>query len=265
MRTIAARVASTLPLRPRNRLLRLVKGRDFPPPRGWVDWGGLRRLTPISRRYGCDRGTPIDRYHIEQFIAANRRFVRGRVLEVGSDAYATRHGGDRIDRLDILHAAAGNPAATIVGDLASGENIPSDAFDCFICTQTLQYVADPAAAVRTIRRLLRPGGAFLGSVPGIAYHNPDIDPWPHFAPFTRWSARRLFTQVFPPDQVRVHSHGNVLTACAFLYGLAAEELTRAELDHRDDFYQFAITIRAIKPLGSSAAAANDAAATAPQD
>jgi SAM-dependent methyltransferase len=252
MRPMTARLATALPLGTRNRLLRFVRGADHPPPPGWVDWGSLRRLSPISRSYGIDRGTPIDRYFIDDFIAANRRFIRGRVLEVGGDVYATRFGGGRIDRLDILHAAPGNPAATIVDDLAVGNDIPSATFDCFICVQTLQYIPDAAAAVRTVWRLLRPGGVFLGTVPGICYHNIESDPWPYFAPFSRWSARRLFTQVFPSDKVRVRSHGNVLTATAFLHGLSAEELTQAELDHRDDGYQFAITIRAIKPDGDPA-------------
>ena len=33
-----------------------------------VSYGSLRRLTPISDRWGLDRGTPIDRHYIEQFL-----------------------------------------------------------------------------------------------------------------------------------------------------------------------------------------------------
>jgi hypothetical protein len=33
-----------------------------------VRWGNLRRLRPFSDRYGCDRGTPIERYYIERFL-----------------------------------------------------------------------------------------------------------------------------------------------------------------------------------------------------
>jgi len=42
-------------------------------------------------------------------------------------------------------------------------------------------------------------------------------------------------------------YGNVLAATAFLHGLAAEELTREELDHRDPDYELLIGVRAQKP------------------
>ena len=38
-------------------------------PFGSVRFGDLRRLSPISRHFGFDRGTPIDRYYIEGFLA----------------------------------------------------------------------------------------------------------------------------------------------------------------------------------------------------
>jgi hypothetical protein len=46
--------------------------------------------------------------------------------------------------------------------------------------------------------------------------------------------------------VHVEPHGNVLAAVAFLHGLAAHELTRAELDDHDPLYQLVITARAMK-------------------
>jgi hypothetical protein len=46
--------------------------------------------------------------------------------------------------------------------------------------------------------------------------------------------------------VHVESHGNVLAAVAFLHGLAAHELTCAELDDHDPLYQLVITARAMK-------------------
>jgi hypothetical protein len=43
-----------------------------------------------------------------------------------------------------------------------------------------------------------------------------------------------------------YAGGNVLAATAFLYGLAAEELSREELDHLDLRYPVTIGIRATK-------------------
>ena len=36
---------------------------DFTPPVGWVQLGSLRRVTPLSRDFGYDRGLPIDRHY----------------------------------------------------------------------------------------------------------------------------------------------------------------------------------------------------------
>jgi hypothetical protein len=60
--------------------------------------------------------------------------------------------------------------------------------------------------------------------------------------FTPWSARRLFGDVFGDTKCSVETHGNVLAAIAFLQGLAAEELTREELDHCDIDYPVTIAV-----------------------
>jgi hypothetical protein len=65
--------------------------------------------------------------------------------------------------------------------------------------------------------------------------------------FTTLSARRLFEEVFSEANVRVEAYGNVLAATAFLQGLAAEELTRQELDYHDPNYEVLVTVRAVKP------------------
>ena len=58
----------------------------------------------------------------------------------------------------------------------------------------------------------------------------------------------LFGDVFGENNVDVATHGNVLTACAFLHGLATHELKKEELDHVDPDYQVLITIRAQKKM-----------------
>ncbi len=120
--------------------------------------------------YGADRGKPVDRWYIERFLAAHTADVRGRVLEVAETTYTEWYGGDDVTSSDVLHAAPGNPDATIVGDLATGEGLPSEAFDCFIMTQTLHVIYDIEAAVRGTRDLLAPGGVSAGDGAG---HQPD--------------------------------------------------------------------------------------------
>jgi glycosyltransferase involved in cell wall biosynthesis len=219
-------------------------------PFGFVRFGDLRRLTPISRVFGFDRGTPIDRYYIENFLARNANDIRGRVLEVGDDTYNRKFGGDRVTKKDVLHVSAQNPRATIVADLATGDHIPSDSFDCIVLTQTLHLIYDVRGALSTLHRILKPGGILLVTVPGISQidHYDWGETW--YWSFTTRSARRLFEEVFPADRLEVQTHGNVLAATAFLHGISVEELCHDELDYDDPDYQVTIAVRAMKEVCS---------------
>jgi glycosyltransferase involved in cell wall biosynthesis len=224
-------------------------GRLYTPPPGWARFGDLRRLAPLSRDFGYDRGQPIDRYYIEKFLSSHQADISGHVLEIADDTYTRRFGEQRVTKSDILHAPPGNPSATIVGDLTSAENLPADTFDCLILTQTLQVIYDVPAALRNVYRILKPGGVALVTVPGISpVSRYDRERWGYYWSFTSQSAGKLFAEVFPPDRVTIQAHGNVLAAAAFLFGLATQELTREELDFHDPDYELVITIRAEKPL-----------------
>lgn len=213
---------------------------------GRMDLLGL--LEPVSRKFGFDRGQCIDRYYIERFLDANHEAVRGRVLEVAENAYTRRFGGDRVTQSDVLHAEAGHRSATIVADLTKADDVPLDAFDCIILTQTLQHIYDVKAAIRTLHRILKPGGVLLCTVPGISQISRyDMDRWGDFWRFTTLSTRRLFEEAFPAENLRIESHGNVLVAVAFLHGLAVHEVDQAALDANDPDYQVLLTIRAEKP------------------
>lgn len=215
-------------------------------PVGAVRLADLRRLTPISRHFGYDRGLPIDRHYIEGFLARNTADVRGRVLEVGDSTYTQRYGGRRVQQSDVLHVAPGHPAATIVADLAHADHIPSGLFDCIILTQTLHLIYDVRAALRTAWRILRPGGVLLATVPGIS--PVDHGAWGHswYWSFTAEALRLLVEESFPSAETQIETHGNVLAACAFLQGLAVAELSSAELDHHDPHYQVIVALRAVK-------------------
>ncbi len=222
------------------------RGGGRPPAVGHVRLGDLGRVTPISRRFGFDRGRPIDRYYIEGFLERHADAIRGRVLEVGDDTYTRRFGAGRVIARDILHVAPGYPGATIVADLADADHLPPDTFDCIILTQTLHLIYDVRAALRTLHRILRPGGVLLATFPGIS--QIDRGKWAEqwYWSFTARSARRLFGEVFPGEGVVVEAHGNVLAAIAYLHGLATEEVRREDLDQRDPQYEVLVAVRAVK-------------------
>jgi SAM-dependent methyltransferase len=220
---------------------------DVPPAPGQLDFGSLRRLTPVSDVWGLDRGNPIDRYYIDSFLERHSSDIRGRVLEINDPRYTRRFGGDRVERSDVLHPAPGNPEATVVADLADAPQIADDSFDCIICTQTLLFVYDVAAAFRTLHRILAPGGVVFVTVPGICrITQVDRDVFGDWWRFSSQSVRRLFGEAFDPSWLTVESHGNVLAAAASLYGVAAEELTADELDHRDPDFEVVVLARAEK-------------------
>jgi SAM-dependent methyltransferase len=226
------------------------------PAVGRVDLGDLRSTEPVSRDFGFDRGTPIDRFYVERFLDRHAADVRGSVLEVGDDGYTRRLGGDAVERVEVLHAAEGNPQATAVADLADAPQLPDAGFDCVICTQTLLLVYDLRAAVATLRRVLRAGGVALVTLPGVSRTVAgEDDPWQDHWRFTRMSARRLFEDAFGAGNVEVEAFGNVLAATAQLQGLAAEELDPAELAERDRAYDVLIGVRARATDASSASAA----------
>ncbi len=233
-----------------------------------IELGDLRRLQPIDGDFGGGRGRPVDRYYIENFLLRHSADIRGCVLEVGDPAYTHRFGGDRVSVSEVLHRDNSNTQATIVADLADGAGLPDAHFDCFICTQTLQYLYEPVAALRTIHRILRPGGVLLLTAPGISQISPfDRDRWGEHWRFTPQSMSRLLRDAgfggsegradaesgqsdrqdrSDSTDVQVTGPGNVLAAVAFLHGLACEDLRPEELAHADDRYPLVVTARAVR-------------------
>ena len=218
------------------------------PPLGWVRFGTLRRLMPISPIFGLERGHGIDRYYIETFLQRHSSDIRNHVLEIAEPLYTRKFGGSRVTHSAVLHAVPGNPWATLVGDLVTGKGIPREAFDCMILTQTLPFIYDVRAAMTNIYAALKPGGVLLATAAGISQISRyDMERWGDYWRFTTLSARLLLEEVFPPTNVAVEAHGNVYVSIAFLTGLAVEELSRERLDYRDPDYELLITLRAVKP------------------
>lgn len=217
--------------------------------RSRADIGRIGRTRPVSINFGDERGQIVDRYYIEKFLAEHAADVRGHVLEFGDDSYTRQFGGARATKVDVLQVTKGNPRATIVADLAHGEQpIPSDTFDCIICTQVLQYIYDLSAGIRTLYRILKPGGAVLITAPCIQkIDREDMEAYGEYWRFTSRALRQIFEEMFPRDHVDVRAYGNVLAATAFLYGLAVEDLRRKDLEFQDPDYEVTVTLRAVKP------------------
>ena len=211
-----------------------------------VDWGDLRRVDPVSRDWGYDRGLPVDRRYIEDFLAAHSSDVQGVVLEVQEDDFTRAYGGSRVTEGVVLDIDAANPRADVLADLRRAPEIPSERFDCVILTQTLHVIDDPSAALRECHRILKPGGVLLATLPSASRvcleYGASGDLWR----VTPAGARALFHAAFTPADSTFDVFGNVLTNAAFLHGFATHELKAAEFDTVDPYYPALTGVRARK-------------------
>ena len=209
----------------------------------------FNKTAPVSSVFGFDRGTPIDRYYIEKFLSDCSNHIHGNILEIADPGYSKQFSKNQEDVFYVL--TFDNPPENvniIKGDLTKQDTLPSSLIDCFICTQTLNFIYDVRSAIRGIYQLLAPKGVALvtvGSISQISRY--DMDRWGDYWRFTDLSIRKLFEEVFPKENIEVVVYGNALTATAFLQGLAVEDIkNRKLLDEYNRDYPVTIGIIARK-------------------
>jgi len=203
--------------------------------------GGIK---PFSYRWGSDRGLPIHRYYLSHFLKEFSNDIKGNCLEFGEDTYILTFGGDKVRSIDILHINDQNPKATIVGDLTKPNAIPSNKFDCIICTHVLHLVLEFDKFVSDLYRILKPGGVLLLAVPHISMCDPDIH---EFWRFTPEGLKLLLTKMFPEEHIETRAYGNSLTAAGEIRGLVSYEFTPLELDTHDEKFCVEVCARVVKP------------------
>jgi SAM-dependent methyltransferase len=220
--------------------------KKFTPLPGHIELGDLNRVTPISTEFGYNRGGPVDRYYIENFLKDESAKINGRVLEIGDNEYTLMFGGKKVTKSDILHITEDNPKATYIGDLSNAPQLPSNSFDCIVLTQTLHLIYNFKGALETCYRVLKQGGSLLLTVPGISHidHGEWGKNW--MWSFTESSIKKALSEVFEVEKTNVQTFGNVLVATAFLYGLGLPELKKEQMDYNDPRYQVIITAVATK-------------------
>jgi hypothetical protein len=239
------RVVGRLPPHAQEHLRRLARSPRARRALRPVRWGNLRRLQPVSPRWGSERGSAVDRHYIDAFFARHSELIRGRVLEVRDPRYATSC-GNGVTTIDVVDIDPRNDDATIIADLADPGSLPTFAFDCAIVPQTLVYVRDPFAAAANLWQSIAPGGALLVTTPAIARVDPDAvedDRW-HL---TRAGLETVIRRACPDGEYSVQAHGNPIVATAFLQGVAAEELRADELDAHHPLFPIVVTARVRKP------------------
>jgi SAM-dependent methyltransferase len=202
-------------------------------------------LQPLSQVWGLDRGLPLHRFYLAQFLEESRSAIRGRCLEFQDDSYTIRYGGAAVTRSDVLHLDHSRPRATIVADLTKPNDVASDVFDCIICTHVLHVVFELDKIVSELYRILKPGGTLVVAVPHISMCGPrSHEIWR----FTPGGLSALLGKAFGAENVTVRAYGNSLTAAGELRGLVAHEFTESELNHSDPRFAVEVCARATKRI-----------------
>lgn len=200
---------------------------------------------PVSKRFGQERGTAIDRFYIEKFLTDHRKDIKGTVMEIAEKRYIKIFPED-ISEAVILHVNGWGENA-IKGNLATGEGIIENSVDCMICTQTIQFIYDIHSVIKNIHKLLKPGGRVLltaSSISQISLY--DYKNWGEYWKFTDQSMKKLMLEAFEEDQVEVCSYGNMKAAIAFMYGMCQEELEVSDLEYADEQFPMIVAAAARK-------------------
>ena len=201
---------------------------------------------PVSVVFGTDRGTPIDRVYIDDFLSNHAESITGDVLEIAENTYTLKFSRN-LKQSHVLCVTADCPAATIIGNLETGENIPENKFDCMIITQTFAFIYDVRSVVKNCHKALKPGGILLLTNPALSpVSTYDMERWGDFWRFTPLSMKRLLEECFPKDQIEIKSYGNYYTVQAFMAGKAAEELNKSKMYPSAEIYPIVIAASARK-------------------
>jgi glycosyltransferase involved in cell wall biosynthesis/SAM-dependent methyltransferase len=202
-------------------------------------------VQPLSETFGADRGLPVLRYYAEQFLQEFSTDIQGHCLEFNDSLYTRAFGGSSVTQMDVVHIDDSNVQATIVADLTKPNEVPSNHFDCIICTFTLHLVFEADIMIREMHRILKPGGSLLVVTPHISMCETR---WHEFWRFTPEGLLLTLAKVFAKDLISIRAYGNSLTAAGQIRGLAAEDFTEKELNHHDPRFAVIACARARKKM-----------------
>lgn len=202
----------------------------------------FKGVHPLGNSWG-ERGAVIHRYYLDEFLQQNASHIHGHCLEFQEDSYTTKFGKDNVKVLDILNKEPDRTKSTIVADLTAENDIPSDQFDCVICTYVLHIIYDAEKVVSEMHRILKPGGTLFVSVPDITINYPSF---PELWRFTAEGLGTMLAKYFGDKNVSVSGYGNSLTAAGELRGLALGDFNESELAYHDPRYSLIVCARAVK-------------------
>ena len=198
---------------------------------------------PVSRRFGTERGTPIDRFYIERFLREHQMYIQGDVLEIEDSIYTKKFGGSKVTSSIVMDVSSAAEGITFQGNLETGQGIRDRIADCFVLTQTLMYIFDLKSAVHNVSRLLKKKGRALVTCSGISQNSIRcMDNYGCYFNFNRDALVRIFEGEEGLHVIDSGSYGNVKTVTAHLNGLCCEDLREEDFTVNDKYYPLIVYV-----------------------
>ena len=123
------------------------------------------------------------------FVPLVSQYMRGACLDIGCGDQPYRNliesQGIRYESVDIEARSEG---VNYIADIHDMEIVPKERFDCAICLEVLEHVANPFVAVAEIAKVLRSDGILILSVP----HLSRVHEAPHdYFRYTQYGIRSI--------------------------------------------------------------------------
>src|SRR5262249_2111253 len=212
----------------------------------------FRQLEPIGN--GRQRGTPIVRYYWDKYLQKYHADIRGTALEIGTTHTIRRFGSLAVTCAEAIDLSPHSPEVAVVADLSRADEVPSGRYDCFVNQFTMHLIYDAEAALYHAIRILKPGGVLLINFSCVDYYFPrglDMgtgEPLFLYRWYTPIQVENLLRSLsLKSGDYTLDIYGNLFTRIAYQMNMAAEELTRRELEYADAGHPLLICARVVKP------------------
>ncbi|KAF5308403.1 hypothetical protein FQR65_LT18160 [Abscondita terminalis] len=120
---------------------------------------------------GCGVGRWLDslndnfKYYHGIDIDNHKNLIVGTICEIAENTYSKKFSKQNsVKKIEIMHYTNENSVATVIGDI---NMLNENSIDCFILTQTLNFIYDVKAAIEGLHYVLSPNGTALVTVAGI--------------------------------------------------------------------------------------------------
>ena len=181
------------------------------------------------------------RLYINKFLHMYKNRVKGRCVEFSPPVYKEmfRDCND-ITSYDVWNVTAGD-GVTIIADLQCASNVPSNYFDTIILVHVLSAICDVWKAVGEVKRILKPNGLVLCTVPSVlqGYAPHPKDYWR----FTKDSLCDLFADF---SRCEMYSFGNAATVAGSPFYLMTHHYPEGFLSEHSENCPSIITAAAWK-------------------